>query len=198
MMILFKVHETDFKNLILGNFLDFLRVIEYGVKQVKKKNRGKKELYTYMKGRFSNPPCDRFYDYWNLKKDYFVEWLYLDETEIRDERNNLITSYLSKYGELHQKYSFDFDEEREEHVSELYPIILDGSKEYGIEIQNRDAKLLSYCCVYSQHYLPEGILYLVTDDKNLNSLGKKIIQKGELQWFKILSSNELIRKLSVN
>lgn len=177
-------NDYEFYRLILRKFSRFLDDVKKQVFVAKSKGLNPESFQKNITSLINFGDYGDFNVYWDQHRSKFVKWLQTDDLAIGNEVNSIIAETLLKYKEYTEPFKHNWTEKDKETVSTIYEA-LKLERKNGVLVtraHDEDLNLLAgcllYACGYRQEnvwgYLPEGILYLITNDKDLYDCGKKV------------------------
>jgi len=172
-MIVFHCHRWDYHNKLRNTGAFFREVVLYAKRKSSNEKEFKNEIFRLMR---NNIKWDSFEQYIHVKMPYFSQAVLLDETQFHNVFYDEIDNYLERFNEELNGIEFDLGDDSP-FFHEEYEI-LKKCRGNMKSPQDRDLQLLAACMIYSRLYLPEGILYLVTEDREFRTFAKSITSKG--------------------
>ena len=169
-------NNYEFNRLILRKFQRFLDDVKSEALVAKRKRSSIKSFEKKVGSLITSKDYGDFYIYWKEHKSRFNKWLEIDKLAIEDEVNSTVAEMLVRYRKCTEGMRHKWALKDEEVRSTLFEV-LKKEREKGIlssKVHDEDLRLLVGCLLYVERYLPEGVLYLVTNDRNFYDCAKKV------------------------
>jgi len=183
-------NDDEFNHLILRKFMPFLDDIEKEALKAKQKGLNEKHFarnvskLLSLRRLYSYNDCGDLDLYWNAHSEEFSEWLKWDKLTIDSQVNEIVREMLEKYKKFTEPFNHEWNETDKKLVFTIYNVLKSERKKGHLpdKAHDEDLKLLSGCLLYacgqpkmgSSGYLPEGVLYLVTNDDDFYTCGKQV------------------------
>lgn len=185
-MMTFYCHRWDYHNKLRNTSAFFREIVLHAKRKSSNEKEFKDEIARLMK---NNVRWADFEQYIRVKLPYFSQVVLRDETGFYNAFYEEIDSYLEQFNEEVKDVEFDLGNDSPL-VHKEYEILKELRE--GTSPQDRDLQLLATCTVYSRLYLPEGVLNLVTEDRELRKFAQLVIGK-ENERLLVLSADDFQR-----
>lgn len=120
--------------------------------------------------------------YWDNKKELFWSYVSIDPALVKKRMVSLVTDKLGIYESICEDHEIEFTSEETVHSDGFFVLIRNArdSKAISHSANNADLMILADCVVYTAERLPQGILYLVTNDNALYDTTLAIVNQPKL------------------
>jgi hypothetical protein len=179
--------KTDFSNLILEKLQKFLAAIDSEIGKAKTKQVTKDEFIAKTRSRLRaiNTFGRRFGDlmlFWETKKEYFWSLVAKDRSLVRKEMIQLTTNKMGVFFKICAEHEVEFSSDEENLSNELFVLIKDSRTKGALRhsAQDPDLLILADCFIYKSKRFLQGVMYLITDDKELHGTTTEIIEHPNL------------------
>jgi hypothetical protein len=185
--ILLPSNLTDFGGLIMKKLREFLGYIESNIRRARDQEWSEDEFYRRTRGhlRSINTFGKNLGDlliYWENKKNLFWTYVSIDPALVPKKMMSLVIAKLGIFAGICEDHEITFTEEEIGHSDGFFVLIKAAQNAKAIEhsANNADLMILADCIVYSTERLPEGIVYLVTNDNELYGTTSAIVEQPKL------------------
>jgi len=179
--------KTDFSNLILEKLQKFLSVIdsEIGNARIKQETKDAFIAKTRSRLRAINTFGRHFGDlmlFWEINKEHFWSFVAKDHSLVRKEMIKLAIGKMGVFFKICEGHLIEFSDDEENLSNGLYMLIKDARKKGALKHSAHDPDLLilADCFIYKSKRFLQGIMYLITDDKELHGTTAELIEHPDL------------------
>lgn len=180
-------NQTDFSNLILRKLQRFLETIESEIRSAREKRLTESEFYIRTRSRLQsiNTFGKHFGDlmlFWNINRELFWSFVLLDWALTRKKMTELALEKMAEFSRICEGHSIGFSEEEQKLTEGLYVLIKDSKNKHTIKhhANDEDLLILADCFIYKDKRFLQGVMYLITDDKELHGTTTEIIEHPNL------------------
>jgi hypothetical protein len=165
---------TDFSGLVLNKLREFLGQIESIIRKARDEKWSEQVFYSRTQGQLRSinnfgRALGDLLAYWSAKKGLFWSYVSIDPALVRKKMMSLIIDKLGIYTSICEDHEVDYTLQETAHSDSYFVLIRDAQRAKKINSSANDADLmiLADCLVYTTERLPQGLLYLVTNDNEL-------------------------------
>jgi hypothetical protein len=183
-------NDADFNRLILRKFMAFLDDIKNEALSAKNKRLSADQFRNNVNNLFrirklyDDRDCGDLLLYWDSHSEDFVTWLKWDRIAIENRILELVREMLERYKSYTEPLKHKWTEPDKEMILLIFNL-LKSERTKGLltnGAHDEDLRLLAGCLFYAcgnkekglSGYLPEGVLYLVTNDDDFYNCGKQV------------------------
>jgi len=178
---------ADFSNLIIEKLQKFLAAIDSEIANAKVKQVTKNEFIAKTRSRLNaiNTFGRHFGDLmllWETKKEYFWSLVAKDRSLTRREMIDLTTVKTKVFYRICSEHEVEFSGYEKALSEKLFLLIKDSRKKGAIKHSANDPDLLilADCFIYKGERLDQGVMYLITDDREFYGTTIEIIEHPNL------------------
>jgi len=120
--------------------------------------------------------------YWDRKQGLFWSYVSIDPALVKKKMVSLVTDKLGIYESICEDHKIEFTLEETNHSDAYFILIRNARESKAISHSANDADLmiLADCIVYCTERLPQGMLYLVTNDNALHDTTLAIVNQPQM------------------
>ena len=160
-------NEQEFYNLIYGKFRKFLDDIRNVAIQVKKKKQSRAifEQEVWKQITAIGKEYGNFVLYWKINKDFFCQWISMDDYSTRISLFKVVESTMQRYRTCVSGLTVSWTKENEENCQKILEVLMQERKRGNLpsDVDDIDLRIISGCFEYIDKYI-SGVLYLITND----------------------------------
>ena len=175
-------NESEFLYFVHGKFHDFLDVIRDVATKARDRNQDKVAFEKYVWNQIT--ALGRDYGdlvlYWKVNKNFFFDWVSMDNYSAKISSFRLIESTLERYRACVIGLTVSWNKTNEENCEKIFDVLKQERKRgsFQSDVDDNDLRLIAGCFEYVDKYLPSdiGLLYLITNDELAHDTVKKAVR----------------------
>jgi hypothetical protein len=182
--VLLPSNYSDFSNLILDKFYQFLKSIEVEICYARDRKTTETEFYFKTRSRLRNINTfkRRLGDlmlYWETHREFFWSLVSIDFVLARKKLTQLTNSVIAELEKISSGHLVEFSESENKLSEGLYKLIRNSRIKSAIQhqVHDEDILILADCFIYKTSQYPYGFMYIVTDDNELYGATEEIVKQ---------------------
>lgn len=199
-------NEQEFYNLIYGKFRRFLEEIRYVARQVKQRsqNRVTFEQKVWSQINAIGNGYGNFVSYWKINKDFFCQWILMDDYSMKISLFKVIDSTMQRYRVCVSGLTVSWTKENEENCQKILEVLRQERERGNLpsDVDDIDLRIIAGCFEYVDKYI-SGVLYLITNDNAACDSVKKAVKLesvtggvGKIRaGFRAIKPNDFLKKI---
>jgi hypothetical protein len=187
-------NDLDFSNVILTKFRLFLRSVESEIRNARNKGTNEFDFYRNTRSLLSSLDYGDLLLYWENKKGVFWSFVSMDHSLVQKRMIKLTNEKLALFAKTCEGHKVIFSDGEQKLSEGLYILIKKLQKEQKVKYLANDADLmiLADCLIYNGERVQQGIIYLVTGDKNLRGVASEIVENPLLVFSDLKPNSKLV------
>jgi len=179
-------NDSEFLYYIHGKFHSFLDIIRNGAARARDRHESKSTFESYVWDQITAPGRDygNLNLYWQANKDFFFDWVSMDDYSEKISTFKLIESTLERYRVCVKGLTVSWNKTNEENCGKIFEVLKQERKIGGFQsdVDDNDLRLIAGCFEYVDKYLPPdvGLLYLITNDESAHDTVKKAVRLASI------------------